>query len=381
MKSRAEILRAHYLGLLKKAAIWSGMVAMVGTLFVALPVNAAQITSRSATLSDSTPSSTTDNVKFSFTFGSSYTVRGILFQVCNSPLQTTACTVPTGATFASASSTLGTTGGTACASGWIFSSQSATDYKVTDSTGVAVTSSGTCTITVNGLHNPTTAHGTEFYLRITTFTDTGFSLPGVNGQDFGAMAVSTNDQVTVSANVQESLTFCVYDVSGTCAGGVTTSVPLGTGTDNVLSANAPSGGQSKMDAATNATTGYVISYLANNLTSSSDTITAAGAGGGTGTAFSAGTALFGINIASANTVTGTTSGGISGSGSGQAVNANYTNNDKVAFVPAAVTPLANSNSSPTLSNTYTVSYLAQAGSTTKPGSFTTTFTYVCTGTF
>lgn len=381
-KTNREILANHYNRLMRKVAAWLGVLALLGSMFVPVTAaDAAQITSRSATLSDPTPSSTTDNVTFSFTFGSGYTVKGIDFQVCGSPLQTTSCSVPTGATFASASTTLGTQGGTACSSGWSFSAQSATDYKITDASGVAVTSASTCTIQVNGLHNPTTAHGVEFYFRITTFTDTGFSLPSANGQDFGATADATNDQVTVSANVQESLTFCVYDSGGTCSGGVTGPVKLGTGADNVLSASTPSGGQSKMDASTNASTGYVITYLASNLSSTSDTITAAGAGSGSGTAFAAGTAMFGINLSSGNTITGTTGGGITGSGSGQAVNANYTNNDKVAFVPATITNLANSNSLPTLSNTYTVSYIAQAGSTTKPGAFSTTFTYVCTGTF
>jgi hypothetical protein len=236
------------------------------------------------------------------------------------------------------------------------------------------------TFTLSSVSNPTTAHGISYYTRITTYS--GYNGSGGTGElDFGATAVATNDQVTVAANVQESLTFCVYDSGGTCGGGITGTVNLGTGADNVLSSSTPSGGKSKMDAATNATSGYVITYLANNFSSTNDTITAAGGGSGSGTAFSAGTALFGINLAATNTITGTTGAGITGSGSGQAVNANYTNNDKVAFVPATVTTLANSNSLPTLSNTYTVAYIAQAGSTTKPGAFSTTFTYVCTGTF
>lgn len=304
-----------------------------------------------------------------------------MLQVCTSPLETTGCSTPGSADMSSAtlSAQGGDFAGFAVGTGTPPAPTANTLY-LFKATPVTPSTSTLQTLTLSGVHNPTTSHGIEFYTRITTYS--GFNGSGGTGEiDFGATAVSTNDQVTVSANVQESLTFCVYDVSGTCAGGVTQNVKLGTGTDNVLSANAPSGGQSKMDAATNASTGYVISYLANDLTSSSDTITAAGGGSGSGTAFSAGTALFGINIASGNTISGTTSGGITGSGSGQAVNANYTNNDKVAFVPATVTPVANSNSTPTLSNTYTVSYIAQAGSTTKPGAFSTTFTYVCTGTF
>jgi hypothetical protein len=49
-------------------------------------------------------------------------------------------------------------------------------------------------------------------------------------------------------------------------------------------------------------------------------------------------------------------------------------------VPSTATQVA-SASAPTQANVYTVSYAAQAGNTTKPGAFSTTFTYVCTGTF
>ena len=92
------------------------------------------------------------------------------------------------------------------------------------------------------------------------------------------MAVSTTQSLTVAANVQESLEFCVGTVSApaNCAAESGSTVNIGTGADNVLSASAPSGAISTMIADTNASTGYSITYFAGNLSSASDTIGAIG---------------------------------------------------------------------------------------------------------
>jgi len=333
---------------------------------------------RSLTLSSSAASASNVTYSFSFKPGQSLQVKGIKIQLCDSPLELVACNQPDSATFTGASLT--SVGGDLSAT-WS-SSISTNTYTLTKAAGDTLNTANADTIVLANVTNPTVTNKT-FYARITTFnSDT--SLVNGNELDFGAVAVSTANQITTSANVQESLTFCVGTSGTTCSGGspiAGTTVSLGTGASNVLSSSTPSGGQSVMYADTNAATGYSITYLAGNLSSPSDTITAAGAGSGSGTAFTAGTALFGLNLSSGNTITGTTGGGITGSGTGQAQNANYTNNDKVAFVPSTATAIANSNSTPTVGNLYKVSYIAQAGSTSKPGAYTTTFTYVATGTF
>src|SRR5713101_7255523 len=168
---------------------------MLSLVAIAPVADAAQLASRSATVSDSSAGSTTDNVTFAFTFGSSYTVRGIDIQVCDSPVQVVSCSAPASASFAAASTTLGAHSG-GCAS-FAYLSESSTDYKITFAGGNAVTSSSTCSVTVNGLTNPGSSN-TEFYLRVTTYTDTGFTLPSTSGQDFGAMAVSTGQTVNIS---------------------------------------------------------------------------------------------------------------------------------------------------------------------------------------
>jgi hypothetical protein len=382
MRNRQEILRAHYAGLLKRFGTWAGLAALVLGVLVPSTSMAAQpgvqMGARSLTLSTSAASASNVTYSFSFVAGSSATIKGIKFQLCDSPLELVACNQPDSATFAGSS--LSSVGGDLAAT-WTPSISTNTDT-LSKAAGDSVTTGHTLTVVFTNVTNPTVSNKT-FYARVTTYiSDTTFTAG--NESDFGAMAVSTANQITTTANVQESLTFCVGTSGTTCSGGSPISgsaVTLGTTAANVLSSSTPSGGQSVMYADTNAATGYSITYLAANLASASDTITAAGAGSGTGTAFSAGTAMFGINLSSGNTITGTTSGGISGSGSAQAQNANYTNNDKVAFVPNAATAVANSNSLPTLGNLYKVSYIAQAGSTSKPGAYSTTFTYVATGTF
>ena len=93
----------------------------------------------------------------------------------------------------------------------------------------------------------------------------------------------------------------------------------------------------------------------------------------------AGTAAFGINLRANSAPSIANSADKTGSGTGS-VAANYNTINQFAFVPSTATPVA-SVGAPTVSNTYTVSYAAQAGSTTKPGAFSTSFNYVATGTF
>ncbi len=264
--------------------------------------------------------------------------------------------------------------------GWSIGSQTGASGSGTNLvlTHVAATLSGSATAVINNITNPT-AVNKEYYLRISTYTNTTATSPGYPGTDFGAIALSTSQSISVLANVQESLDFCVGTTSApaNCAAETGSSVNIGTGADNVLSSSSPSGGISTMIAATNATSGYSITYFAANLASTSDTI---GAIGSSPTSFpGAGTAAFGINLRANTSPNITNSANETGSGSASVVS-NYNTVNQFAFVPSAATQVA-SASAPTLSNTFTVSYAAQAGSTTKPGAFSTSFNYVCTGLF
>jgi hypothetical protein len=63
--------------------------------------------------------------------------------------------------------------------------------------------------------------------------------------------------------------------------------------------------------------------------------------------------------------------------------AGYATADSFRFVPGATAQqIANqSTPGPTTQTNFTISYVAQAGNTTRPGAYSTTFNYVATGTF
>jgi len=397
MISRGEILRAHYVGMLKRGASWAGLAVMAVMAFGAGPVSAAgQLTARSTTLGTSTAGATT-TFTFTFTPASTYTVKAIKLEVCTSPLETTGCAASNSSSVSSATLTTGAPT-SASFSGWLRGTgagghapaPTATAVYFDDATGFSLSTSKT--IQIAGVVNPNVIN-TEFYTRITTYTVQDASS---GEQDYGAEAVSTSDQITVNANVQESLTLCVY--ISTCGGGGGT-LYLAPGPDHVLSASAMTGGVSKIDASTNASSGYVITYMTSNtggtaynctgvsgassgsLGSPNDCIPDAGSSAVGPPA--AGTGLFGINL-KANSTTLTPSGAlgsnVSGSGSGTPT-APYATADQVAFQAGATPRTIATASGPTVSNTFTVTYAAQAGSINKPGVYATTFTYVCTGTF
>jgi len=370
MSARGKILLEHYLQLIRRAGVWLGIGSLLATMVATTPALAlgVQMGARSATLSTAGAGATPVSVAFSFKPGTaSSTIKSIRFQLCTSPLESTACTSPAGATMNPSTISAQSFGNAYITPTYI----STTDMWVTNATGNVLVSGTPYTATLATVHNPP-ATNTSFYFRITTYTDVAVTTE----QDFGAMAVSTADVVTTTANVQESLTFCVY--TATCGAGVVNPTKLGTGVDNILNASTATGAISKMDASTNASSGYVITYMAGSLASSGDTITDAG---GAATTFTAGTSKFGINL-KANSTALTPAGalGAANTGSGVVI-APYATVDQIAFVSGAPQTVANTGGVPQASSTYTVTYAAQAGNTTKPGAFTTTFNWICTGSF
>jgi len=337
------------------ASIFSVLV-LVCALLLSVTVQAAQLTTRSVELGSSAASATTTH-EYTYTIATTANIGSIRYQYCTAATGT--CNAPSNmdADGASISSQTGATG----------FSISATP---TDANNIVVTRSAaslTATTVVNhtfsNVDNPDTSN-TTFYVRITTYTGTDGS---TGATDTGTVASSTANQITVTASVDETLTFCVYTGVNCAASG--SSVALGSLTSSGLT-----DGVSKMDAGTNASGGYAIQYTGPTLTSGANTITAAGA---TGTASTTGSSQFGINATGPNTnVTG--SAAPSG-GSGAAAN-NYDTADEYAFVASTPTTIATAGG-PTNSTTFTVSYIANIGTAQAAGAYTTTITYICTATF
>ena len=371
------------------AGVWLGLAAVVASLLVPMSANAAgQITSRSVLVSSSAGAATTVQYKATFTLATSaQTFAALKVEICDSPLSTSTCVNTgnsSGATFTPAT-TATLTGGTGT---WALGTHSGNSALITNSGSLVQTGTPTITATINGVTNPT-APNVSYYVRLSTYTNTGATTPAYPGTDFGAVALSTTNAINIAANVQESLTFC----TGTSGGGSSncstmsgTSVNIGTGADNVLSSSNGTGGTSLMYITTNAGSGYVITYVptssaSGNFASGANTITSA-ANQTLAACTTAGASCFGINAA-ANTVTSTPAGAIGSAPTGgvaPTVATGYNTGDTFKFLGAGDT-LATEGTGGTSQTAITVSYVAQAGTTTKPGAYSTSMNYIATGTF
>jgi hypothetical protein len=186
--------------------------------------------------------------------------------------------------------------------------------------------------------------------------------------DTGTLSVDiiTNDQITISATVDPTITFTLIDASAS-----DNAIGFGTLTSGAARyANAASTGSASdvsavtMTVATNASSGYVLSYVGATLTSGSDTIAVATiTGDADGTP---GTPQF---------ATGYTT-----SGSSTIVTAYANASNNWSFVAGATTTIV-SRTTPTNTETIGGHYLANIGGATPAGAYSTTLTYIATGTF
>lgn len=181
-----------------------------------------------------------------------------------------------------------------------------------------------------------------------------------------ATAIVDDDQVVVSTTIDPYLTFAISQNAVTLkrSGGVlnpdSSNTGFNTGTANTLAA------------ATNATSGYTITYYGSTLTSGGNTIDAMA----TKTTSSTGTEQFGINLkdnATPNT-------GAEPSGGTGAPASDYNTADQYRFIADTTTNLA-SAAGASASTTFTVSYIVNVAATTQAGDYSTTITYICTGNF
>src|SRR5579884_2241495 len=197
--------------------------------------SAAQITNRSLLISNGQAGGTS-NYTFTFTPGSTSQIQSIKFQSCTTALGT--CTAPSGinlsggtvgqsgfqgaASFSKDTATSGcTTVDVLCITRTDATSQTLTAHVITD-TGATNQNSANCSGNAN----------CTFFIRVTTFSDTAYT----TSVDNGTVASSTTQLLTVSAAVEEQLSFCIgsttIDDSNTttppaCSGISGTSLNLG----------------------------------------------------------------------------------------------------------------------------------------------------------
>ena len=309
-------------------------------------VSAAAIGARRVTLGSSAASATT-TYAFTFTVPSSTVLQSASFTACTTA--SGACTTPsgfsvTGSTLTAQPTNLGD------ASGWTVNTSTAGSLRLSKSGNVAAPT-GNQTVSFSNVTNPSATNST-FFLRIATFSDASWTTT----VDTGTVATSTAGNITVTASVDETLTFTL--ASATVALGTLSTSSTGTGTSTI-------------GVATNASSGYSLTYSGNTLTSPGGTIAAMG----TANASTIGDQEFGINLMSNSSPS--VGAAVSGSGSGTpSTGYNVANTFKFASGDTIATA-----SAPTNTNTFTVSYIANIDGATPAGAYTTTLNYVATANF
>jgi hypothetical protein len=335
----------------------------------------AQVTSRSLTLGSSSPSAVT-TYGFSFKPGTTSNIGAIKMEICDSPLEAIGCANAgnsSGESFTSNSASLtGQTGISGFSTGaGSPPAPTANTFWITNGTPQNVNTSTTVTITLSNVRNPSAANK-QYYARVTTYSDSA----GTIEVDFGGMAVSTAQAITITGTMPESLTFCVGTSGTDCSNMTGTSLDLGT-----FSPASTNSGTSIMSAGTNASFGYSITMKAGNFASGANTIPGMGTQSANSAACSPsctstiGTSQFGMNLM-ANT-TPSVGANVTGLGGGTAFNGYGTANSFRFFTGDQVASAAG----PTKNNLYTTSYIVNVSPDQAAGVYTTTMTYICTATF
>ncbi len=331
------------------------------------------LTMRSVALGNSAPSVTTTYTA-SFKPSISGNIGSIKFQLCDSPLEGSACNQPASASAAAATLATGaptTTPFSSFVSGSGGQTATATTFWIVDATPQAVVAGTSYIVQLANITNPNVVNH-EYYVRMYGYSDAA----GTAQVEYGAMAVSTAQQIVVTGTMPESLVFCVGTAGTDCGNMTGSSVDLGT--FSPISTNT---GTSLMGASTNAAFGYVITVNGTVPSSGTNTIAAMGTqslnslGCAPTCASTPGISQFGSNVR-ANTVpvvgadvTGL--GGAVGSGTYNLANSfRFFDGDTVAGVGGV-----------TKANLFTNSYLVNVGGDQAAGLYTATMTYICTATF
>lgn len=353
---------------------------------------AALVTTRSITMSSSADGTLTagQNVTYDvqFDLGSNQTTGSIAVQFCsNSPIIGDSCTAPTGFDVDAATEA---TGGSNDLSGF---TKDATETVVNRfvaavDTPAADVIGDTVHITLSGVDNPDGANGT-FYARVFTYATsdgTGAST------DAGGIALSTAAQITVTSKVQERLVFCVYTTGAgnDCTGKSGTAIALGD-TNGVLDPAGPYVDKNaKFSITTNASGNAVVRVKGATLTTGAYTIDAIG---GTPATSALGTEQFGLCVyesagsgltedavydgGAGAECAGTTQSAGTGTvgGNGTADFAFDTASTTSTYGDAIATKAAGAYSTGTLAT------IGNISNTTEAGIYTTTLTFIATGTY
>jgi len=356
-QARKNMLKTKNKAILKQ--ITYGFIAIV-SLFAYFPNLASaggQATLRSVKIGSSVSNAIT-SYNFLFTLPTATTIKSITFQACDNA--SGACT-QTGAAKDFSSSTGGPATLTQAPTGLGAAGSWSIDTTVSNSLRIKNTSNsgnpGAADVRFSSVHNPSDSNST-FFIRMTTYTGDDWT---TGSTDTGTFASSTAGQITVNANVDETLTFTLAAASITLA-------------PNPLSASTTGKGTSAMTVATNAANGYSVTYTGTTLGSGANYLTAM-AGVASATGDGTGLSQFGMNLRQNTTLGGTDKSGI---GTGGAYGTGYGTVDSFKFLSGDEVA---KSTLPTNANTFTTTYIANIASTTPSGAYTTAINYVATANF
>ncbi|HSX32627.1 MAG TPA: hypothetical protein VLF43_05175 [Candidatus Saccharimonadales bacterium] len=367
----------------------------------AFPVG-GQVQSRSIKISDSRPNITGVTYDVKYTAATTGTVRGIIIDFCDSTstpiIGDSTCNVTNlGGFTVGASPTVTLVSGITAT--WTASSlNSGRTLKLVKAGGDSMTAASTVVeFTINAVHNPNFT-GT-FYARVITYSsntgDIATYAPGTEGSsdatDYGGFALSTANVITITAKVQESMTFCVSgQAPGPSCGatGLPVTAPnliIGHGGNLILDSSVVDSSTAYTQLSTNANGGAILrmrnTAASGGLNSGTNFIPAANAGANTPAAFTAGAANFGVFVSNGTGGTGTISAdsnyndGTSthyGMDTTTAAGANVlgTYGDVIAASTAPVNSVQND-----------LTFAATASNTTPAGIYTANIIIIATGTF
>jgi hypothetical protein len=342
-----------------KITLVLGLILVLVAMYLTIPTSqAATITSRKMTISDSRPSQT--GVTYTFTgTHSSTVVKCLRVQYCTTATGT--CTKPTG--MVTTSATRGTFTGWTTAS-WTIVNTTDGETKYTNATGEAggagyVIQTGTIT-------NPSTE--AVAYARVTTYTNTDCA---TGSTDTGTVAYSIIGGVAVSATVAEYMTFTIGDSAigfGTWSAG-STAVRWATADELGATAEPGAGAPSVLTLSSNATNGNSV------------TIRSIGSGSAAGLYDSVSTNVIDAAASSA-VVAGTEGYGVYGKNAASLTIAEGFDNDTTGDTAVSTTAATFvSTTGAVSSGTVDLTIKAAIAATTQAGSYTDTLVLVATPTY
>ncbi|MEO6513787.1 MAG: hypothetical protein ABIR37_03795 [Candidatus Saccharimonadales bacterium] len=337
----------------KAYAIVAVVVAATTGLSALAPQFAAagQATERMVELSDSTPNATGVTYQVSFKPTSTANIGGIVIDFCaDSPIiGNTSCTYPSSFDLGAATPTFtGPTGFSTSTGSWGSTNSltgAATNKQVlilTNATPQTPTGTSTpITFTITGVTNPGLTGPTygTFFARIATFnteanTTAGYTAPTTTTRgattsttgllDYGGAAMNVVTQISITAKVQESLTFCAsgVDISGagvgtdiSCTQATAPVIEIGHGGPPLtLDSTATDRSTIFTQLSTNASSGAIVRMKATNSCANGGLSSTGGAAcnipglnNAAASAITTGTANFGLYVSSSATTTGVAS--------------------------------------------------------------------------